>query len=129
LGIFLRPRGDTPFIQMIKFKKGYNAGSNSSEYLKEDKMRTFLIVGQSSPQELKEISMKYRTEVVSLVNSFGGTVRSMYVMLRERYLILTLSFPGVKMAMSASIALSKLTGIPFTASPAVLIEKFNNLLT
>ena len=92
-------------------------------------MRTFLIFAKSSPQELKEISLKYRAEVVSLVNSFGGNVRSMYVMLKERYLILTLSFPEIKTAIKASIALSKLTGISFTTSPAVFIEGFNNIKT
>ena len=91
-------------------------------------MRTFLIFGKSSPQELKEISLKYRAEVVSLVNDFGGNVRSMYVMLRERYLVLIFAFPGVKTAMRASIALSKLTGISFITLPAVPIDEFNNII-
>ena len=92
-------------------------------------MRTFLIFGKSSPEELKEIRLKYRAEVVSLVNSFGGDVRSMYAMVREKYLILIFAFPGVKRAMKASIALSKLTGISFTTSPAVPIDEFNKIMT
>ncbi len=91
-------------------------------------MRTFLIFGKSSPEELKEISLKYRAEVVRLVNSFGGDVRSMYVMFRERYLILIFAFPGIKGAMRASIALSKLTGISFTTSPEVAIDEFNKIM-
>lgn len=92
-------------------------------------MRTFLIFGKSSPEELKEIILKYRAEVVRLVNSFGGDVRSMYVMLRERYLILIFAFPGIKGAMRASIALSKLTGISFTTSPAVSVDEFHQIMT
>ena len=118
--------GNAPFIQMVIFKTGYGHEAGTS---KEGKMKTFLIFGKSSSQELKEISLKYRAEVVSLVNDFGGNVRSMYIMLRERYLVLIFTFPGIKTAMSASIALSKLTGISFTTLPAVPIDEFNNIVT
>jgi uncharacterized protein with GYD domain len=91
-------------------------------------MRTFFIFGKSSPKELKEISLKYREEVVSLVKNFGGDVRSMYVMLREKHLVLIFAFPGIKRAMKASIALSKLTGISFTISPAVPVDEFNKIM-
>ena len=91
-------------------------------------MRTFLIFGKSSLEELKEISMKYRTEFGSLVKNFGGDVKSIYVMFKEKYLVFVLVFPGIKRAMKASIALSKLTGIPFTISPAISIEEFNKMI-
>ena len=90
-------------------------------------MRTFLMLGKSSSDELKEISLKYRGEVVSLVGNFGGDVKSMYVMLREKYLVLILAFPEIKKAMKASIALSKLTGISFRILPAVPVDEFREL--
>ncbi len=92
-------------------------------------MRTFLMFGKSSSRELKEISVKYRAEVVSVVKSFGGDVRSMYVMLREKYLVLVFDFPALKRAVKASIALSKLTGISFTTSPAVPVDEINKVMT
>lgn len=91
-------------------------------------MRTFFIFGKSSSKELKEISLKYRVEVVSLVKNFGGDVRSMYVMLREKYLVLILTFPGIKRAMKASLALSKLTGISFRIWPAIPVDELNKLV-
>ncbi len=91
-------------------------------------MRTFLMFGKSSSDELKEISLNYRAEVVSLVGNFEGDVKSMYIMLREKYLVLILAFPGIKKAMKASIALSKLTGISFRILPAVPVDEFNEVM-
>jgi uncharacterized protein with GYD domain len=88
-------------------------------------MRTFLMFGKSSSEELKEISLKYRAEVINLVESFGGDVRSMYVMPKEKYLVFIFVFQGIKRAMKASIALSNLTGISFTTSPAVPVDEYN----
>jgi len=92
-------------------------------------MRTFLIFGKSSSKELKEISLRYRAEVVSLVKSLGGDVSSMYVMLREKYLLFIFAFPGIKRAKEASIALSKLTGISFRILPAVPVDEFAEIMT
>jgi uncharacterized protein with GYD domain len=91
-------------------------------------MKTFLIFGKSSSSELKEISIRYRAELVSLVVGFGGDVKSMYVMLREKYLVLILAFPEIKRAMKASVALSKLTGISFRILPAVPVDEFNEIM-
>ena len=88
-------------------------------------MKTFLIFGKSSSKELKEISLKYRAEVVSLVGNFEGDVKSMYVMLKEKYLVLIFAFPEIKRAMKASIALSKLTDISFRILPAVPVDEIN----
>jgi len=91
-------------------------------------MKTFLMFGKSSSNKLREISLKYRAEVVSLVGNFQGDVRSMYIMLREKYLVRILAFPEIKRAMKAAIALSKLTGISFRILPAVLVDEFSELM-
>jgi hypothetical protein len=67
-------------------------------------MGTFLMFGKSSSDELREISLKYRAEVVSLVGNFEGDVKSMYIMLREKYLVLILAFPEIERAIKASIS-------------------------
>ena len=129
LGIFLYICCDYTFYPDDQVQNGVRQGVKLGLVPeRRGKMKTFLIFGKSSPQELKEISVKYRAEVVSLVNDFGGNVRSMYAMLRERYLVLIFAFPGIKTAMRASIALSKLTGISFTTLPAVPIDEFNNII-
>jgi len=91
-------------------------------------MRTFMILGESSSEELKEISLKYRAEIVSLVENFGGDVKAMYVMLKEKYLIFVLAFPGIKRATKASIVLSKLTGISFWILPVVPVDEFSKMM-
>jgi hypothetical protein len=92
------------------------------------KMKTFLMLGKASSKELKEIGLEYKAEVASLVGNFGGHVMSMFVMLRERYLVLILAFPGMSRAMKASAALGKLTGISFRVGSAVPVEKLNAVM-
>ncbi len=91
-------------------------------------MKTFLMFGKASPKELKEIGLKYKAEVVNLMGNFGGDVMSIYVMLRERYLVLILAFPEMSKAIKASAALSKLTGISFRIGPAVPVEELNMVM-
>lgn len=90
-------------------------------------MKTFFILGKSSPKELKEISLKYKAEIVRLVKDFGGDVGSIYVMLREKYLFLISAFPGIRTAEKASINLSKFTGISFKILPAIPVDEFYEL--
>lgn len=97
-------------VQALIFAKG------------EVRMRTFFIFGKASAEELREISIKYRAQAVRLVESFGGDVRSIYMMLREKYLVFVFAFPGLREAVKASLALSKLTGISFQTFPAVLVN-------
>ncbi len=89
-------------------------------------MKTFLIFGKSSPKELKELSVKYKAEIVRLVKDTGGDVGSMSVML-EKYMILISAFPGIKTAEKASITLSKFTGISFRTLPAIPVDEFYEL--
>ncbi len=90
-------------------------------------MRTFLMVGKSSVEELKEIALKYTAEVASLIEDFGGEIKSMYVMIREGSLFLISDFPGVKRAVHASVALTKMTGISFRILPATTLEEFGRI--
>jgi uncharacterized protein with GYD domain len=85
-------------------------------------MKIFFIFGKSSAKELEEIRFKYRAEVLSVVKSFGGDVKDMYAMVREKYLFCIFTFPGIKRAKEASLALSKLTGISLRILPAVPVN-------
>jgi uncharacterized protein with GYD domain len=92
-------------------------------------MATFLMFGKYSSDASKEISSKRTEEAASLIKRFGGEVKSMYALLGEKDLVIILTFPGVEEAMKASVALSKLTGVSFTTSPAITVEEFDKMMT
>lgn len=61
-------------------------------------------------------------EALNVVKTFGGDVKTMYAMLREKYLFCILPFPGIKRAKEAFLALSKRTGISFRILPAIPVN-------
>ena len=91
-------------------------------------MMTFLMFGKYSPQAMKEISAKRTESAVELIKRYGGRVQSMYAMLGTHDLLIIVSFPSVEDAMKASVALGRLTGIGFFTSPAVTVERFDELV-
>ena len=52
----------------------------------------------------------------------------MYAVMGEHDLVLTLDFPDQDSALTTSIALKRLTGIAFSISPVVEVEKFDRLI-
>jgi uncharacterized protein with GYD domain len=92
-------------------------------------MATFLMFGRYSSEALKGMGSKRTEEARSLIKKFGGDVKAMYSLLGEKDLVIILTFPGIEEAMKASVALSKMTGISFTTSPAVTVEEFDKLMT
>jgi len=85
--------------------------------------------GKYSSEALRGVSSKRTEEAVSLIKKFGGEVKAMYSLLGEKDLVIILTFPGIEEAMKASVALSKLTGISITTSPAVTVEEFDKMMT
>ncbi|MBA7607096.1 hypothetical protein ES703_14248 [subsurface metagenome] len=92
-------------------------------------MATFFMFGKYSSEAIKDTSAERTDKAISLIKKFGGEVNSMYALLGEQDLILIVNFPGIEHAMKASIALSKLTGISLTTSPAVAVEDFDKMMT
>ena len=92
-------------------------------------MATFFMFGKYSSEALKEMSAERTDKAISLIKKFGGEVNSMYALLGEQDLILIVDFPGVERAMKASVALTKMTGISFTSSPAMPVEDFDKMIT
>ena len=91
-------------------------------------MSIFMMFGKYSPEALKGISRERTGQAVSLIEKHGGKVISMYAVLGEHDLVFTLDFPDAEKALAASVALNKLTGISFTTSPVVEVEKFDKLM-
>jgi uncharacterized protein with GYD domain len=66
---------------------------------------------------------------VGLIKKFGGDIKEMCALLGEKDLVFSVTLPGIEQALQASVAMSKLTGIAFTTSPAVSVEAFDKLMT
>lgn len=92
-------------------------------------MPIFMMFGKYSSEALKGISSERTDKAVELIKGNGGKVVSMYAVLGEHDLVFTLDFPDAEKALAASVALNKLTGISFTTSPVVEVEKFDKLMS
>ena len=75
-----------------------------------------------------QISPERTDKAVELIKKNGGTVVSMYAVMGEHDLVFTLDFPDLDKALAASVELNKLTGIAFTTSPVVEVEKSDKLI-
>lgn len=82
-------------------------------------MGTYFMFGKYSPEAIKGISGKRTEEAVSLIKRLGGKVKEVYAMLGPYDMAFLVKFPGTGEAMKASLALSRLTGIGFSTSPAM----------
>ena len=91
-------------------------------------MPIFMFFGKYSSESLKGISSERTDRAVNLIKKHGGKVISMYAVLGEHDLVFTLDFPDAEKAMATSVELNKLTGISFTTSPVVEVEKFDKLV-
>ncbi len=91
-------------------------------------MITFLMTGTYTPEALRGISTQRTEKAIELIKQHEGQVKAMYATLGQNDLVFILDFPGMKDAMKASAAMSKLTGIAFNTCPAVSVEAFDALL-
>ncbi len=91
-------------------------------------MSIFMFFGKYSSESLKNISSERTDLAVDLIEKNGGKVISMYAVLGEHDLVFTLDFPDTEKAMATSVELNKLTGISFTTSPVVEVEKFDKIV-
>jgi len=87
-----------------------------------------MMFGKYSSESLKGISSERTDRAVNLIKKHDGKVISMYAVLGEHDLVFTLDFPDAEKAMATSVELNKLTGIFFTTSPVVEVEKFDKLV-
>ncbi|MBW1788100.1 MAG: GYD domain-containing protein [Deltaproteobacteria bacterium] len=90
-------------------------------------MPIFMMFGKYSSAAMRDISAQRTQETIGLIRKNGGKIISMYALLGEHDLVLTLDFPDADKALATSVALNRLTGIIFTTSPVVEVEKFDKL--
>lgn len=91
-------------------------------------MATFLMFGKYSAEAVKKISAERTDKTLKLAKQFKGEIQTMYALLGEYDLLFIAELPGAEQAMQFSVALSKLTGIAFTTSPAVTVAEFDKLM-
>ncbi len=92
-------------------------------------MATFFMFGKYSSEALKEMGAERTDKGANLIKKFGGEVKSAYALMGDKDLVLIVDFPGIEQAMKASVALSKMSGISFSTSPAVPVKDFDRMMT
>ncbi len=91
-------------------------------------MATFFLFGKYSVEALKELSSDRTKKAEALIEKFGGKVHSMYALFGEKDLVFIIDFATPHDALKTSIALTKMTGISFSTSPAVTVAEFDKLM-
>lgn len=88
----------------------------------------FLMLGRYSLEAIKGIKKERTKKVVAEINACGGKVDTMFALLGRYDLAFVVDFPSVKDALTASVKITKLTGISFNTLPAVSVEEFDRLV-
>ena len=91
-------------------------------------METFFMFGKYSTQALNKISSERTRKAINTIQKLGGRVKSAYALLGVNDLVFIVNFPGPEQAAMASIALTKMTGIAFSTSPAIPVDQFDQMI-
>lgn len=91
-------------------------------------MAKFLMLGKYSQEAIKGITAERTNRVKDTIEKGGGKINSMFALLGNYDLVFLVDFPGIQEAIKTSVALTKLTGISFTTSPAITVEEFDKLV-
>ena len=92
-------------------------------------MAIFFMFGNYTCDAIKEMSIERTQQVVSEIKKLGGEVQAMHALLGEYDLLFCVKLPDVEIAIKASVALNRLTGISFTTCPAVTVETFDQMMS
>lgn len=90
-------------------------------------MAAFVMFGTYSQESLRQINPKRTQEAAVLIKKCGGEMKDMWALLGDRDLLLVADFADIESAMSASLALSRMTGISFSTCPAIAVDRFDQL--
>jgi len=88
----------------------------------------YFLFGRYSAAALKGISSSRTKRASKIIEEYRGKIHSMYALLGEYDLILIATLPDRESAMKASVALGKATGIAFSTSPAVSVDRFDKMV-
>ena len=91
-------------------------------------MAIYFMFGKYSQNAIKGISASRTKEAVDIIKRLGGKIISIYALLGEHDLVAIIELPGLEEAMKVSLALTRLTGIGFSTSPAITVEEFDKMV-
>ncbi|MBG0859988.1 MAG: GYD domain-containing protein [Bacteroidales bacterium] len=91
-------------------------------------MATYFLFGKYSAEAIKGISPGRTEKANKLIRKFGGKIEAIYALTGDKDLVIIAAFPNAEKAVMASVAVSKLTGIAFTTSEAIPVEKFDKMI-
>jgi len=92
-------------------------------------MTTYFMFGKYSPEAIKGISSERTKKANDVILQLGGEVVAQYVLLGDKDLVFIVNLPGVEEVIQASAKLHKLTGIAFSSTPVISVEKFDKILS
>jgi uncharacterized protein with GYD domain len=87
-----------------------------------------MMFGKYTSEAMKGISPVRTQKAVEIIKENGGKIISMYAVMGEHDLVFTLDFPEADQVFATSVALKKMSGISFTTSAVVEVEKFDKLI-
>jgi len=91
-------------------------------------MATFIMFGRYTAASIQEISTQRTQKGKAIVKRYRGKLVAVYATLGRQDLVVIAEFPGVEEAMKASIALNRSLGIAFSTTPAISVQKFDQLV-
>lgn len=91
-------------------------------------MAIYVMVGEYSVAAVKMISAERTDRTEALLKKHGGKLKAGYATLGQSDLILIVDLRDNETAMQVSVELTEMTGIAFTTSPAVSIQKFDQMM-
>jgi uncharacterized protein with GYD domain len=97
--------------------------------VEEEDMATYFMFGTYGKDSLKGISAARTRKAEALIKKLGGKLTSAYGLLGEKDLVLIADLPGVEELTKVSIGLARLTGISFASTPAVPVDRFDQLVS
>lgn len=90
-------------------------------------MATFLMLGKYTNESLEGISAARTRKAEQVVEDSGGEIKAAYALLGFYDIALIVDLPGAEEATRVSMAFYKMTGINFTTSPAVALDRFDEI--
>ena len=90
-------------------------------------METYFLFGKYTKESLQKISPDRTRKAINTIQKLGGRVKSVYALLGNSDLVFIVSLADIAQATLVSIALTKLTGISFSTSPAIPVDQFDRL--
>ena len=90
-------------------------------------MATFFMFGKYSSEAVTKISAERTQKVREAIESVGGKVKDIYILLGEYDVVIIAELPRMAEAMQASILLKRMTDISFFTAAAMPVEEFDQL--